>query len=60
MKELDFLKKTERVKAPTDFEQSVISLISRRKKKKERSRVFRLSLAGAATTLGIIFLISNL
>ncbi|MFW6124141.1 MAG: hypothetical protein ACOC5G_02875 [Acidobacteriota bacterium] len=59
MKELDFLKKNEWVKAPEDFEQSVMTLISRRKKKKEKVRVFRLSLVGAAATLGVIMLIFN-
>jgi hypothetical protein len=60
MKELDFLKKTERVEAPDDFEQRVMALISRRKKKREKVRVFRLSLAGAATTIGVILLVFNL
>jgi hypothetical protein len=60
MKELDYLKKIERVEAPDDFEQTVLSLLSGRKKKKEKVRVFRLSLAGAAATLGVILLVFNL
>jgi len=60
MKELDFLNNYERVEAPEYFEKGVMNLLSQRKKKKEKNRIFRLSLAGAACTLGIIFLVCNI
>jgi len=60
MKEFDSLKQMGRVQAPEDFEQRVMTLLSEKKKKKEKARVFRLSLAGAATALGVILLVFNL
>jgi len=60
MKELDYLKSMERVKAPDNFEQNIMARISERKKKKKRAHIFRLSLAGAVSTAGVILLVFNL
>lgn len=47
MDELDELKKLERVKAPSDFEQRVFSQLFSRKEKKVKLRKLSFSLAGA-------------
>ncbi len=60
MKEFEFLKKTQEVKAPEDFEQNVMTLISRREKKMKKVRFVRLSLAWTASALGVILLVFNL
>ena len=60
MEELDFLRDYVRVEAPEYFEKGVMNLLSQRKKKKEKNRIFRLSLAGTVCTLGIILLVCNI
>jgi hypothetical protein len=60
MKELDILNEYERVEAPQYFEKGVMNLLMQRKKKKQKSRILRLSLAGAASTLGVLLLVCNI
>lgn len=60
MEELDLLKKLNRVKAPPDFEQGVLTLLSTRKEiKRLRKRYFRLSFAGAFAILLAFFVTLN-
>lgn len=60
MKEYELMNKLERVNAPPGFEQRVMSLLSERKKKKKRTVVFGYSLAGAFSTVAVLFIILNL
>lgn len=60
MKEYELMNKLERVNAPPDFEQKVMALLSVRKKKKKRTAVFGYSLAGAFSTVAVLFIILNL
>jgi len=59
MDELYLLKKLERVKAPPDFEQKILTQLSLRKRKVQGMKYLRLSLAGAFTTLLILFVLIN-
>ena len=60
MKELSLLKKLEKVKAPPDFEQSVIALLSTRKERRRiRTRNMRLSFAGSFAFLIVFLVILN-
>ncbi len=60
MRKLDFLKKYERVEAPEYFEKGVMNLLVQRKKKKQKSRILRFSLAGTVCTLGVLLLVCNI
>ncbi|MBS3818016.1 hypothetical protein KGY73_00705 [bacterium] len=57
MDELDELKKLEKVKAPSDFEQRVFSQLFSRKEKKTKLRKFRFSLAGVSGAAAVIVFI---
>lgn len=60
MEELNLLEKLERVKAPPDFEQKVLSLLSERKEKRRlRVRNLRFSFAGAFAVLLVCFIVLN-
>jgi hypothetical protein len=60
MEELNLLEKLERVKAPPDFEQKVLNLLSDRKEKRRlRVRNLRLSFAGAFAVLLVCFIVLN-
>jgi len=60
MEELNLLEKLERVKAPPDFEQNVLNLLSARKEKKRaRVRNLGLSFAGAVAVLLVCFIVLN-
>lgn len=60
MEELNLLEKLERVKAPPDFEQKVLSLLSERKEKRRlRVRNLRFSFAGALAVLLVCFVVLN-
>jgi hypothetical protein len=61
MEELNLLEKLGRVKAPPDFERSVMDRLARLKRTKAPASVFglRLSLAGGLTALLICFLLVN-
>jgi len=60
MEELNLLEKLERVKAPPDFEQKVLSLLSERKEKRcLRVRNLRFSFAGALAVLLVCFIVLN-
>jgi hypothetical protein len=57
MEEFELLKKLERVKAPPNFEQKVMTQLSLRKERKSRRlRYLRLSFAGAAAALVVAFI----
>lgn len=58
IKEFDLLKKLERVKAPPDFEQKVLSQLSLRKKQM-KTRYLRLSLAGAFSAVVVLLVVIN-
>jgi len=56
----NLLEKLERVKAPPDFEQSVLDLLSERKEKKQlKWKHLRLSFAGALALLLVFFVAIN-
>ncbi len=60
MEELNLLEKLERVKAPPDFEQKVLYLLSERKEKRRlRVRNLRLSFAGGFAVLLVCFIVLN-
>ena len=60
MEEINLLEKLERVKAPPDFEQKVLSLLSERKEKRRlRVRNLRFSFAGAFAVLLVCFIVLN-
>jgi len=59
MEEINILKKLEKVKAPFGFEQRVMSQISLRKRKQEKARQLRFSLAGAFSLLAVFFIVFN-
>jgi len=60
MEELNLLEKLERVKAPPDFEQKVLDLLSERKQKRhQRARNLVLSFAGAFAVLLVCFILFN-
>ena len=60
MEELNLLEKLERVKAPPDFEQKVLNLLSERKAKRRlRVRNLSLSFAGAFAVLLVCFIVLN-
>jgi len=60
MEELDLLEELERVKAPPDFEQKVLDLLSTRKEKKHsRVKHLRVSFAGAFAFLLVFFIVLN-
>ncbi|NIM91605.1 MAG: hypothetical protein GTO17_11735 [Candidatus Aminicenantes bacterium] len=60
MEELNLLEKLERVKAPSDFEQKVLNLLSERKEKRRLGvRNLRLSFAGAFVALLVCFIVLN-
>lgn len=59
MQEINILKKLERVKAPFGFEQRVMSQLSLRKRKQEKVRQLRFSLAGAFSLLAVFFIVFN-
>ena len=60
MKELNLLKKLESVKAPADFEQKVMAQLSLRKRKEQKLKHFRLSLAGAFSALFVFIIIMSI
>ncbi len=61
MEELNLLEKLGRVKAPPDFEQKVLSLLSERKEKKRlRMRNLGFSFAGAFAVLLVCFIVLNI
>jgi len=55
----NLLKKSERVKAPPDFEQKILTQLSLRKKRKLRIKYLRLSLAGAFSAALVFFIAVN-
>ena len=59
MQEYNVFENIRRVKAPENFEQDVLKLLYERRKKLGRSRVFRLSLAGAFSAAVVIFAVIN-
>lgn len=60
MKEFNLLEKLERAKAPPDFEQKVLALLSERKEKKRvRKRQLSFSFAGAFAFLLVFFVVFN-
>jgi hypothetical protein len=59
MEELNLLKKLGRVNAPSDFEQKVMAQLSLRKRKAQRVRYLRLSLAGALSAALVFFVVLN-
>lgn len=60
MEESNLLEKLERVKAPPDFEQKVLTLLSeRREKKRVRKRQLSFSFAGAFALLLVFFVVFN-
>lgn len=59
MEEINILKKLERVKAPFGFEQRIMSQLSLRKRKQEKARKLRFSLAGAFSLLAVFFIVFN-
>jgi len=60
MEELNMLEKLERVKAPPDFEQEVLNLLSERKEKRRlRVKNLGLSFAGAFAVLLVCFIVLN-
>lgn len=60
MEELNLLEKLERVKAPPDFEQKVLTLLSKRKEKRRlKARNLSLSFAGAFAFLLVCFILLN-
>lgn len=59
MDELDLLKKLERAKAPSDFEEKVLAQLYQRKKRNLSLKYLRFSLAGAFSAALIIFVVLN-
>jgi hypothetical protein len=62
MEDISLLRKLERVTAPSDFEQRVLTHLARKRASAARARrvqVFRYSLAGAAAALLVCFLVLN-
>ena len=59
MEELSLLKKLGRVEAPPGFEQRVMAQLSLRRKKQIKARYLRLSMAGAFSTLIVLFIVLN-
>jgi len=57
MEELDLLKKFQRMKAPSEFEQNIWKQINLRKKKNVKVRHFRIAFAGATSFLVVIIAI---
>ncbi len=55
----NLLKKLERVKAPPDFEQKILAQLSLRKRRKQRIKYLRLSLAGACSAALVFFIVMN-
>jgi hypothetical protein len=55
----NLLKKLERVKAPPDFEQKILVQLSLRKRRKQRIKYLRLSLAGAFSAALVFFIAVN-
>lgn len=55
----NLLKKLERVKAPPDFEQKILAQLSLRKRRTQRIKYLRLSLAGAFSAALVFFIIVN-
>lgn len=60
MEEINILKKLGRVKAPFGFEQRVMSQLSLRKRKQEKVRQLRFSMAGAFSLLAVFFVVFNI
>lgn len=60
MKELNYLKKLEKVDAPSDFEQRVLAQLSLRKRSEIRGRRLRLSFAGAFGAVAILVIAAGL
>lgn len=59
MEEFNLLKKIERVKAPPNFEQKVLTQLSLRRRQ-QKTRYLRLSLAGAFSAIVVLFVIINI
>jgi hypothetical protein len=55
----NLLKKLERVKAPPDFEQKILAQLSLRKRRKQRIKYLRPSLAGAFSAALVFFIVVN-
>lgn len=55
----ELLKKLERVKAPPDFEQKLITQLELRRGKKQRFRILQISLAGVFSAALVFFIILN-
>ncbi len=55
----NLLKKLERIKAPPDFEQKILAQLSLRKRRKQRIKYLRLSLAGAFSAALVFFMAVN-
>ena len=56
----DLLKKLDRVQAPQNFEQKVLSKLSLRKRERIRVKRFRLSLASAVSAVAVLIIIFNI
>lgn len=59
MQEFNILDGIERVKAPEGFEQKILHLLYERKKKRIKTRAFRLSLAGALSAVAALIVVIN-
>ena len=59
MHEYDIFANMQRVKAPENFEQDILQLLTERKKKQGRSRALRLSLAWAFSAAVAVFAVIN-
>ena len=60
MEELSLLQNLDEVKAPPDFEQRVLTLLStRRERKRQKVRAFRFSFAGACAAALVFIVILN-
>ncbi len=55
----NLLKKLERVKAPPDFEQKILAQLSLRKRRKQRIKYLRPSLAAAFSAALVFFIVVN-
>jgi len=60
MEDVNLLQRLERVKAPDDFEQNVLSQLSLKKNEHLKIKPLRLALAGAFSALVIAFVVVNI
>ncbi len=60
MEELNMLEKLEKVKAPPGFEKIIKNQLELRKRKKQRRKYYRFSLAGASGLLVVLMIVLNI